>query len=78
MMTMLRTAFWLWLCRYTYARATKPARRPPVGLPLMRDPNFPCNVFEPGPRGGFRCFGDGHYLCHECAHFVPDIEDANA
>ena len=38
-----------------------------VGKAGLRDPEAPCEMFEPGEpasRGG--CDTDGHYLCDEC------------
>lgn len=40
---------------------------PIVGIPGMRDPEFPCAAFMPGPRPeSGTCDTDGHYLCLEC------------
>jgi hypothetical protein len=49
---------------------------PDVGTPWVRDPENPCSVFLPGPRGSqVACAGDGHYLCRECCHCMEDKED---
>lgn len=41
-----------------------------VGQPGVRDPECPCEEFEPGTPGGQRgtCLSDGHYMCLECVH----------
>lgn len=69
--------FWKSICRFAYRQLCKgePSRRPPVGLPLMRDPDHRCNAYEPRPRqlGDWRdCESDGHYLCKECCHYVGE------
>jgi hypothetical protein len=47
-----------------------------VGDVGVRDPEFRCEEFEPGKPSGSECFGDGHYLCQECIHLVPEkVED---
>lgn len=43
----------------------------PVGLPLQRDPEYPCEYYEPTKRGSYDfqyCETDGHYLCEKCGH----------
>lgn len=41
----------------------------------VRDPDFPCDLFDPGPRKlSGDCGGDGHYLCNECSLFEPEPE----
>lgn len=38
-----------------------------VGQRGVRDPEFPCEGFEPGkPTISGRCETDGHYVCDEC------------
>ena len=45
--------------------------RSAVGQPRVRDPEYPCDVFEPGqPRPNNDCDGDGHYMCRECARLT--------
>lgn len=50
----------------------------PVGLPYMRDPDHPCEFYEPVKQKieGFsaECYSDGHYLCKECKHYKPEHE----
>ena len=41
---------------------------PSVGVPFVRDTEFPCNVFEPGTPGKGDCYADGHDMCYECKH----------
>lgn len=43
-------------------------RDPRVGDPGVRDPDAPCEHYEPGsPKGTpHDCDGDGHYLCERC------------
>ncbi len=36
-----------------------------VGVRGVRDPDSPCDTFEPGEPAG-DCQTDGHYMCHEC------------
>lgn len=36
-----------------------------VGMPGVRDPENPCEAFQPGKPGG-TCETDGHYICDEC------------
>lgn len=51
-----------------------------VGKPGLRDPEFPCQGYDPeGTRFfGYReCETDGHYLCQDCANRrIPDEEEA--
>jgi hypothetical protein len=68
--------FWLWLCRFSYKRIAGPTRKPPVGIPGMRDPNSPCEAFTPRQKYNddwSDCQTDGHYLCRECALIRQDI-----
>lgn len=45
-------------------RALGPRR---LGDPGVRDPDFPCTDFQPGPTLALAdCETDGHYLCSEC------------
>jgi hypothetical protein len=37
-----------------------------VGMPGVRDPEYPCEAFAPGEPGYGRCDTDGHYMCMEC------------
>lgn len=63
--------------RFLYRRLAKAQPKAPTGIPLMRDPDNRCEIFEPRPRldGDFHdCHGDGHYLCRECCHFVDQNE----
>jgi hypothetical protein len=52
--------------------------RPLDGIAGMRDPDFPCEEFEPygAPNvlspGVGKCSTDGHYLCSECRHISED------
>lgn len=53
------------------AAQAQPAHRP-VGIAGERDPDHPCEEFAPGSPNPGMCFGDGHYLCKECRHYVPE------
>lgn len=50
-----------------------------VGMPGVRDPDFPCDAYRPTPdadllglrvtaAGDGDCASDGHYLCGGCEH----------
>jgi hypothetical protein len=71
----MRRRFWVWLCRFAYRHAVAPLNIPPDGIPGIRDHRSRCHAYEPGPRAGFECYGDGHYLCRECSHFVPEEDE---
>jgi hypothetical protein len=44
-------------------------RRGHLGAPGLRDPDFPCEGYEPGEsRAAADCETDGHYLCAGCAN----------
>jgi hypothetical protein len=61
-----------WLLMFAYRRLAKAVLKPEAGLPLMRDPDSPCNHYAPRDRqaGDWHdCQGDGHYLCRQCCHF---------
>ena len=75
-----REAFWRKLFRFAFNRwkATfPPDKKAPVGAPYVRDPDYPCDCYEPGicKAGAWICQGDGHYLCSDCRHFEPETED---
>ena len=75
----LRTWFWLRLCRFAFRRLKQVTPYMPVGIPGIRDPLSPCDVYAPRKRRSldFACWSDGHYLCRECAHYVAtSTEDA--
>jgi hypothetical protein len=38
-----------------------------VGERWLRDPDAPCEAFEPGTPGSGDCETDGHYLCEKCS-----------
>lgn len=43
--------------------------RPIMGMPGVRDPEYPCEGFSPGEperHGWGACETDGHYMCDEC------------
>jgi len=50
------------------------------GAPYLRDPESPCDTFEPvslSYEDKFpRCETDGHYLCKECCHKVTPSTDS--
>lgn len=64
--------FWKKLCLFSYRRWRGVMKEMPVGVPGNRDPEFRCDHYEPGPRGGFDCESDGHYLCKKCSHYRPE------
>lgn len=49
-----------------------------VGIPYQRDPENPCDVYEPFKYRGklifHDCESDGHYLCRKCVH-LKEPED---
>jgi hypothetical protein len=49
------------------------------GAPGVRDPEAPCEEFEPGTPDG-SCGTDGHYMCHECerAQLCEDCGQSDA
>jgi hypothetical protein len=51
---------WAWLVAEVNGRAV-------LGQPGMRDPDAPCDDFNPGTPSG-ECRTDGHYMCDECTH----------
>ena len=53
-------------------RALLGLERPHDGVDGVRDVDNPCEMFklgEPDPDAK-ECWGDGHYLCAECVHWV--------
>lgn len=53
-----------------------PTIAPRLGDVGIRDPESPCDVYEPGEtRPGAACASDGHYLCPTCRHYRPDLRD---
>lgn len=66
--------FWRAVALFAYRRWAVPEARKPVGIPGNRDPDNPCGEYSPRPReaADYACEGDGHYLCHGCAHYAPD------
>lgn len=67
-----RIALFLWRIA---VRLIEPQRGKVVGLPYNRDPEHPCEYYEPGPRGQYAfddCETDGHYLCKKCIHRVKE------
>ena len=51
---------WEWLVASVNGRGT-------IGQPGVRDPEYPCEAFEPGdPEPDATCMTDGHYMCNEC------------
>lgn len=70
----IRERLWWCLARFCYRRVRRWCTEMPVGTPTIRDPQSPCSVFEPGRHAGFRCPGDGHYLCGECCHYDEEAK----
>lgn len=49
-----------------------------VGIPYERDPDNPCEGYEPfghGLASFHNCETDGHYLCRKCCHKIA-VEDS--
>lgn len=68
-----------WLLIWIYrqlVKSVKASGKRPVGIPLERDPDAPCEFYEPVKRfGQYRfndCETDGHYLCDKCIHNVKN------
>lgn len=62
-------SFWKWLAIFAYRRWARGEPRKPVGVPFNRDPENPCEHYEPRKRqlsDWADCHTDGHYLCNEC------------
>lgn len=64
--------FWKWLALFAWRRWVKrlPVQKIwPVGVPGHRDPDNPCEFYEPRRQRLDEwgdCDGDGHYLCDDC------------
>lgn len=63
---------------YDYAKAHDKKIRwaEPIGAPNLRDPECPCEDFEPigtiyGKDYQGECETDGHYMCAKCVHREP-------
>lgn len=63
--------FWKKLALFAYRRWRRPQDKMPDGVPGNRSPDAECTAYDPGPRGGFDCQSDGHYLCRGCSHYRP-------
>ena len=76
----LARRFWLAVYRFVYERAVEPIETLPDGVPAVRSADAPCRFYapygKPAPRAPyhFKCWGDGHYMCEECAHFDPSSD----
>ncbi len=80
-------SFWKALALFAYRRWRRHEgayTKAPTGIPGHRDPDYPCNGYNPSARFrlDWRCDGDGHYLCEGCAHWrgrdADDDTDADA
>ena len=54
----------------------------PIGAPNIRDPEFPCEDFEPigtayGDKYKGECETDGHYMCDKCIWRKPSEDKEN-
>lgn len=70
---LLKMLIWLGRLFYTlYYRLKPEAAQLIPGIPYNRDPNAPCEAYEPflQPRKEYftDCETDGHYLCKKCCH----------
>ena len=74
-----RREFWRAVALFGYRRWALPCETKPVGIPGNRDPDHTCCAFAPRSRlgGDFPCQGDAHWLCAECAHFVPEPDESD-
>lgn len=73
-----RMALWLWRLAL---RLLKPTKEKPVGIPYQRDPDSPCDFYEPSKRGQWTfgdCETDGHYLCGNCCHRHEAAKEAGS
>ena len=62
--------FWLWVMKFAYRRVATWTKEPP-GIPFRRDPEYPCDGYEPRQsklNDWGNCQTDGHYLCFKCCH----------
>lgn len=70
--------FWKAVALFAYRRWVRPGDKMPVGIPGNRDPDTPCNSYEPvewkTPMWN-NCQTDGHYLCKECCHRMVRADD---
>lgn len=62
-----------WLALFFWRQYMKRVPVPhPDGIPYERDPQAPCEFYEPFKRKGRwyfdDCDTDGHYLCDKCIH----------
>lgn len=75
---MLWCAFWRSIALFAYRRWVTPGEPKPWGVPGNRDPDHPCEVYSPRkwrPGDWNDCQTDGHALCVECCHRIPDPVD---
>lgn len=74
-----RVRLWRGVFRFAFRRMRLITPKMPLGVPHNRDPEHPCDAYEPRPRelGDWgSCQTDGHYLCNECAHRAePERDD---
>jgi hypothetical protein len=71
-------AFWKFVCLFAWRRWVRPGDRKPAGVPGNRDPENPCDFYEPRKKrlnDWDDCLTDGHYLCRECVHQSPGAGD---
>jgi hypothetical protein len=60
-----------------HAKACGARERLPDGTPGVRDVDAPCEDYQPGASGppqSANCESDGHYLCHECRWYAPQLD----
>ena len=70
---------WKWVCLFAFRRWATPGEKKPIGIPYNRDPDHPCDGYEPRPyeRGDWNDRRtDNHYLCDGCCHRQPDEEES--
>ncbi len=69
---------WRALALFAYRRWARAEKRMPTGVPGNRDPEHPCEAYDPRPwlqDDWNTCMTDGHYLCRGCAHRSPAADE---
>jgi len=61
-----------------YFLAKPKAAKNIIGIPYQRDPESPCEAYEPFLQHRKEyftdCESDGHYLCRKCCHLKKETE----
>jgi len=74
----LAKRFWRRLTLFAYKHYTGSDKVAPLGTRFIRDPDAPCEEYDPRKHLGTwaDCDTDGHYLCKNCCH--RNLENWNA